>query len=294
MAVDDLLYVAAAVPPDGKAQVIDRRRQCGGQTANALVAAARLGARCAYAGTLGDDDLSRFAIDGLTREGVDISHLARRPEARPIHCTIVVDRTSGSRTVYYDLAGAVGASIVAPSEDVIRDARVLLIDTLGMDGQLRAARIAREARRPIVADFESDQSPLFAELLSLVDHLILGEVFARRFTGAASPADAARALWTEQREAVVVTCGADGCWWLAAECGGRPRHMPAFAVDAIDTTGCGDVFHGAYAAELARGAPLVDRLRFASAAAAIKARSVGAQAGIPTRAVVERFQIATE
>jgi sulfofructose kinase len=289
VAVDDLLYVAAFPPADGKAQVHDRGRQCGGLTATALVAAARLGARCAFAGVLGTDPLSVFAADCLAREGVDLTHMVRRDDARPIHSTIVVDEARQTRCIFFDLEGAVGASPDQPAEEVIRRARVLFVDPLGMPGMVRAARIARQAGRPIVADFESDESPLFPELLDLVDHLILSDDFARRLTGAADPAAAAQALWTGRREAVVITCGSAGCWWLTAACEGRPRHLPAFAVPAIDTTGCGDVFHGAYAAALARGLPLEERLRFAAAAAALKATRRGGQAGIPTREVVEQF-----
>ena len=99
-AVDDLLYVDAYPPPDRKVRVRRRERQCGGLTATALVAAARLGGRCAYAGALGEDEDSRFVIDCFRREGIDTGHLVRRPEARPIRSTIVVDETHRTRTIW--------------------------------------------------------------------------------------------------------------------------------------------------------------------------------------------------
>ena len=83
----------------------------------------------------------------------------------------------------------------------------------------------------------------------------------------------------------VVTGGAAGCWSVSAGEGLKACHHPAFVVKATDTTGCGDVFHGAYAASLARGEPLEQRIRFASATAAVKAR----QSAIPRRAEVEAF-----
>lgn len=288
VAVDDLKYVAAFPAADGKQQVIGRQRQCGGLTATALVAAARLGARCAFAGVLGDDDLSQFALACLRREGIDLTHVVRQPTARPIHSTIVVDETRQTRAILYDLEGAVGASPCEPSEDLIRAARVLFVDPLGVEGMIRAARIARAANVAVVADFESDEHPRFGELLALVDHLILSADFARRITGQDDPAAAVQALWSADRAAVVVTCGSAGCRYLTAE-SSRVVRQPAFAVEAIDTTGCGDVFHGAYAAALAVGMPPAERVRFASAAAAIKATVRGGQAGIPDRAAVERF-----
>jgi ribokinase len=118
-----------------------------------------------------------------------------------------------------------------------------------------------------------------------VDHLIVSEVFACRLTGASNAAQAALALWRPTRAVVIVTCGANGCWRLSAEDGAAARHQPALAVQAADTTGCGDVFHGAYAASLARGDALDERIRFAAAAAALKAM----RGEIPRRPAVEEF-----
>jgi sulfofructose kinase len=289
VAVDDFLYVASYPPADAKAQVLRRERQCGGLTATALVAASRLGARCAYAGILGDDELSRFAVDALARQGVDVSHLTRRPDARPIHSTIVVDEHKQTRNIFFDLNSVHGPDDKVPSAEVIAAARVLFVDMLGMAGMLRAVKIARTAKRAVVADFESDQRPEFPELLGLVDHLILSQEFTARITGENDPAAAAQKLWSDQRQAVVVTCGGDGCWYVADPLSHRPQHQAAFRVEAVDTTGCGDVFHGAYAAGLVHGLDAVERIRFASAAAALKATQRGGQAGIPTRQRLEAF-----
>src|SRR5436305_4642194 len=134
VAVDDLLYVPAYPPADAKVQVRRRERQCGGLTATALVAAARLGARCAFAGVLGDDPDSRFVLDCLEAEGVDTAHVVRRPDARPIRSTIIVDEARRTRTILYDLGGSTGADPAAPPEDVIRSARVLFVDHYGVEG----------------------------------------------------------------------------------------------------------------------------------------------------------------
>src|SRR5436190_23723632 len=98
VAVDDLLYVSAYPPADAKVQVRRRERQCGGLTGTALVAAARLGSRCAYAGILGDDDDSRFVKDTFRREGIDLSYVVLDPVARPIRSVIGVDESSLTRT----------------------------------------------------------------------------------------------------------------------------------------------------------------------------------------------------
>lgn len=291
-AVDDLLYVPHYPPADNKVRVRRRERQCGGLTATALVAAARLGSRCAFAGVLGDEEDSHFVLDCLRRAGIDIRHVVRKPNARPIHSTILVDETRHTRNIFFDLGGSTGADPELPSADVIRSTRVLFVDHYGIEGMTRAARIARAAAIPIVGDLERDEWPGFHNLLGLIDHLVVSRDFATRLTGHADPAAAARALWSEGREAIVVTCGENGCWYLGADAP-QPSHQPAFRVEVRDTTGCGDVFHGAYASALARGLELPVRIRFASAAAALKATQPGAQAGIPTRAQVETLLAST-
>jgi len=288
VAIDDLLFVADYPPADSKVRVRREERQCGGLTATALVAAARLGSRCAFAGILGDDDLSRFVLDRMAQEGIDTAHVCRQDGARPVHAVIIVDDTRKTRTIFFDLEGACGEGPDWPAEEVILSARVLFVDHLGVDRMVRAARVARRAGLPVVADLESDEHPRFAELLALTDHLIISQDFAAKLTAQSDPASAAERLWTGSRQAVVITCGPQGCWYLGAG-DKQARHQPAFAVEVVDTTGCGDVFHGAYASALARGLDLAARARFAAAAAALKATQPGGQAGIPTRPVVEGF-----
>lgn len=286
VAVDDLLTVAAYPPADAKVPVRQRTRSCGGLTATSLVAAARLGAHAAYAGSLGDDDDSAFVLACFQREGIDVRHLVHISGVRPVRSVIIVDETAQTRTIFYDLTGARGADPDLPADEAIRSARVLLVDHFGIEGMTRAARIAREAGRPVVADFERCDWPGFDGLLALVDHPIVSQGFATRWTGVGDPAVAVARMAQADRAAAVVTCGAGGCWTWEA---GAVRHWPAFAIQAVDTTGCGDVFHGAYAAALARGCDLAARIRLASAAAALKATRRGGHAAIPTLSEVEAF-----
>ncbi len=289
VAVDDLVYVADYPAADSKTQVLGRERHCGGLTATALVAAARLGARCGFAVTLGDDELSRFVLERLREEGIELEWVRRSADARPIHSTIIVDQRRGSRTILYDLDGYQATGPDWPDEETIRSARVLFVDHVAAEDAIRAAGIARAAGVPVVADLESDRVPRFSELLRLVDHLVVSRGFAEQLTGMSDPAAAARALGASDRQAVVVTCGAEGCWYLGPGEPGPLRHQPAFAVEVVDTTGCGDVFHGAYAAGLVEGLDLAGRVRLAAAAAALKATRSGGQAGIPVRQAVQAF-----
>jgi sugar/nucleoside kinase (ribokinase family) len=105
VAVDDLIYLDAFPAPDSKARVRERERHGGGLCATALVAAARLGSKCAYAGVLGDDELSRFSIEELEKAGVDVSQVLGSESARPNHATILVEMKHKTRTILSDNRG---------------------------------------------------------------------------------------------------------------------------------------------------------------------------------------------
>jgi len=170
VSVDDLVYVESYPPADAKARVLEAERQCGGLTATALVAAARLGSRCAYAGVLGTDELSNFAASCMAAEGIDLGSLKRQPGAGPVHSFIVVDSTRGTRNIFADDRAAVGAKPDWPDPAVISAARVLFVDHLGVEGMLGAALVAKEQGVPIVGDLERDSGPRFQELFNFVDH----------------------------------------------------------------------------------------------------------------------------
>jgi len=284
--VDDLLYVDAYPPADTKIRVTRSERQCGGLTATALVAAARFGAKCAYGGLLGDNDLSRFVRQALHGEGIDTLVDVDVDGASPIHSTILVDTTAHTRTIFAEIVGPTGCAPNLPPDDFLSNCRVLFVDHYGIAGNPGAIERAHGQGIPVVADVERDNVDGFYEMLPLIDHLIVSRRFASKLTGKDDPVGATLQLLAD-RTVAVVTAGADGCWYGGE--GGGVRHMPAFAVDVVDTTGCGDVFHGVYATALAQGAELEERVRCASAAAALKTMQPGGQRGIPQREDVLRF-----
>jgi sugar/nucleoside kinase (ribokinase family) len=288
VAVDDIVVLERYPPPDQKAAVVDTLRECGGLAGTALVAATRLGARCGYAGVLGDDELSRYALGCLVHARIDVQHVVRRKGAGPIHSIIVVDSGANTRNIFFDTRRFAGPDRRRPASSLVRDTRVVLVDHIGIDAMTRVARVARASGVHVVADFEGgigDQG--FDELFALVDHVIVSADFASELTGRLRPAAAVDALWTDARDTVVVTAGEHGSWYRDAT--GGVRHQPAFRVAVRDTTGCGDVFHGAYAAALARGLDTTERVELASGAAALAAETIGGQAGAPTAQMVSEL-----
>ncbi len=290
LAWDQLLFVERSGQVDQKVPLTRHAEQVGGTCGTALRAAACYGAKAAWAGVVGSDRASQQALAALAENGVDVSLAQQDAAAGVIQAWIVVDLRRQTRNVYYDLGRSVACSETYPADDVIRSAKVLLIDTFGIAGMLRAARLARKHNLPVVADCEVPFAEGLDELLAAVDHLILPHAIAGEMTGAADPAVAVSRLWNEGRQAVVVTCGEGGAWYRGADMPAwATHHCPALSVDAVDTTGCGDVFHGVYAAALVAGLPLEERLRQASVAAAIKATRFPGEAPWPSRAEIEAF-----
>jgi sugar/nucleoside kinase (ribokinase family) len=286
VAVDDVLFVDRYPPPDSKEPVRSKERHPGGLTGTALVAVARMGGRAGYAGVFDESELSRYAVAQLEREGVDCSGVLRREGAEPIHSVIIVVRPTGQRVIYPDASTWVPRPPEAMSDELIGGCRMLFVDHTALAGSLRAAEIARRLGIPVLGDVEGEPRPEVLALVDAIDHLIVGNEFAERVTGERDPAATVRAL-ARGRAVCVVTHGDRGCWYL--ERGGEVKHFPAFHVRAVDTNGCGDVFHGTYAVCWCRGYSLDRTVEMATAAAAIKATRAGGQAGIPTWEAIEAF-----
>jgi ribokinase len=277
--VDEVVAVEAFPAEDGKAQIVSWQRYAGGTTANAVCAAATAGASAAFAGTLGCDAASQFALDDFARRGVDTRWMRRQPDTRPIH-TIVVTASGGSRTILYDLTGARGAEVDWPPADVIASTHYLLIDQFGMEGNLRAARLAHAHNVEVIADFERTDRPEFAELLPLIDHLFMPLAAAKAYLKQSDPLVAAGMLADLARSVAVLTEGANGLWMAGRST--APAHLPAAPAAAIETTACGDVLRGIYAAALARRLTPTAAIHVAMRAAAKKAESAGGRDSYPS------------
>ncbi len=286
VAVDDLVYLASFPQADSKMPVQARGRQGGGLTGTALVAAARLGAKTAYGGILGDDELSLYTIRELEREGIDCAPITYHAEARPCHSLVLVDQSTGQRTILYSTEGMMPRQPEQVDEAVVRACRLLFVDSTTGYGGVRAVELAHAHGIQAVGDVERLTVPGTEELMRQLDHLIVGIQLAQQVTGMSEPEQMVRALG-DGRACCAVTAGDRGCWYT--EGSSAVRHVPAYHVEVVDTTGCGDVFHGAYAACIARGETVAAAIQVATATAAIKATQPGGRAGIPDRATVERF-----
>jgi len=295
--LDVIVEVEKFPQSGGKAKILSREHHGGGLTATALVAASKLGASCWYGGAIGDNETSRQVRRILEDYGIKLPAVTPYPpEVEPICATVYLEKQTGERTILWSEFLTPPPMITPEAWDIALSAKCLFADQFWAEALIPLYRQVRAKGIPIVGDFERIDSTDTEKALALVDHPILPAAFVReRFGDEDMPTAVMRLLREHDRNAVVVTDGVRGAWF--AEKGDNAvRHQPAFSVTVCDTTGCGDVFHGAYAAALIQGMSLPDRVRFAAAAAALKAMQKGGQTGAPTRRELEKLikEITTE
>ena len=276
----DFLATVPGMPEiNTKMEIESLRIQGGGPTATAMVTLARLGARSALVVKVGDDLPGRLALAELEREGLDTSGVVIQTGASSQCAFIMVDGPSGRRTILWTRGGL---DPLAPDEvdtALVLSAKYLLIDDLEPAAAAASASMAKKARIPVVLDAGSVR-PGVEKLIPLCTHLVASEHFPSQFTGRDDTPDAAAALLGMGPSVVTVTLGERGC--VALEKGMPAIEQKGFRVRAIDTTGTGDVFHGAYLRALLEGWELPKVLEFACAVAALKCTKPGGRSGIPT------------
>jgi len=288
-AYDLVIEVPRCPGPDEKMRAERISQQGGGLVGTALVAVARLGGRCAYLGALGDDTFGSFLVRDFEREGVD-TRFIRRPEGKSASVAVILtDGSAGTRMIVWTDEEAPRLAAGDISKDVIARARVVHVDDYTPEPTLEAARLARMLGVTVTMDLEHDDERT-GEFLALGDWVIVPEHLTASRYGTSGAEEGARALYDEMAQhggrGAVVTAGRRGSFAVTAD---EALAQPAYRAPVVDTTGCGDVYHGAFALGLARGWDLRRILRTASATAALKCRKSGGRAGIPALAEVEEF-----
>ena len=293
----DLVTYSGRFPEAGETVAGERfLTYAGGKGANQAVAAARMGARTAMVGRVGDDMFGPQLLDGLSAAGVDVSRIAVAPGETSGIAAIGVDGAAQNRIVQVlganSTCGAEQANAVIAA---LENADTLMLQLeVPMDVSLAAAQSARAAGKTVMLD-PGPVRPVPAELLQLSSVITPNETEAEALVGFAvdGPDSAARAandLLARGAGVAVVKLGAQGAYYATPELSG---FQPAFPVVAVDTVAAGDAFNGALAVCLAKGMALPDAVRVACAAGALAVTTTGAQDSMPTRAEVEALLAAT-
>jgi sulfofructose kinase len=285
-ATDTMIRVRDFPALGGKEKLISSTMQAGGQVATALVTCQRLGLRTRYIGKVGDDYPGKFQLASLKREGIDVRYTRVVRNTPNQLAYIIVDQKTGERTVFWDRDAKLAVAARELEPPAICSARILHLDGCDVEACCEAARWAKAAGIPVVADLDTVYKKV-ERLFPLIDYLIASANFLPAFTGDDDPF---RVLEYMAREFGIstpgMTLGRDGALVYSQ---GRYCYSPGFVIETVDTTGAGDVFHGAFIYGLLAGWELNRMLDFSNAMAALNCTKLGARGGIATRAAAEKL-----
>ena len=284
LAVQDLVFTMDVPVLSGEKNFASSLHAVGGgPAANAAVAIACLGGRSSLVTALGRDAIGDEVITELSMYGVECEHVRRVDAPSPLSAVII--EQDGDRTIVNRTDPEVWAQATPPTPDDIAGSDAVLVDVRWIEGAVIASRIAAQMGIPCVVDVDLTDEWVPDELLAMATHLVFSQpAFEQRAWSASEQAVASLARQTGSF--VGVTLGSDGVVWSAD---GTPRRTPAFPVDAVDTLGAGDVFHGAFALGVAHGRDVDDIVRRSSAAAALKCSRAGGRVGFPSDADVATY-----
>ena len=257
----------------------------GGPCATGLCTAAKLGAKTVYLGNLSRDSIGDFLLGDMKSYGVDIS-LVNRTDGMAFTAYILLGKNNASRTCVFNKGTLPPLELSEEQKAAVGKADILLVDGNDIDAAVEAAKLAKEKNTKVLYDAGGLYSGIEV-LLSKTDILIPSAEFALEHTKADNLENAARLLGEKYSpEVVVITDGKRGGLMYD---GKEMWSYPAFAVDAVDSNGSGDVFHGAFAFAAEMGYNYKKCCIFSSAVSAIKCMSVGARESVPELDDVKRF-----
>jgi len=271
---------------DSKVEILSAERRAGGQTASALAACHRWGLRTRYVGKIGDDESGKFQQEEMDREGVD-AHWIMAPGCMSQSSFILIDEKSGERTVLWKRDLRIALHPEDLRADWIAGARLLLIDGHDTAASTQAAKWAREAGTLVLGDFDN-RYPGVEVLLEYVDFAITSKDFPARLTGQHNLLKSLPKIHAQFK--CCLTGATLGRLGVLLWNGVRFHLCPGFRVRTVDTTGAGDIFHGAFAYGIVRGWPVDEILEFSCAAGGLNCEGHGARGGIATLLEIDRLR----
>lgn len=282
----DTLMVVPKFPDEDTKMMAGRTMgQGGGPCATALAAAARLGARTAYIGVMGDDAAGNFMKNDLEQYGVDTSRVQVKHGYLSYMSFILLNEETGSRTCIWSKGDVPSPVLTEDDIRMIQSARVLHLDGNHLETAIQGAVAARQAGVKVSMDAGGNYAGI-GRLLPYVDYLIPSEEFVCRYAATSDVEWAADQVYREfSPEVMIVTQGSRGGFIYD----GSVRRYPVFPVPVMDSNGAGDVFHGAFITAYAEGMSVESAAAFASAVSALKCSRLGGRRSVPDRQSVHAF-----
>ena len=283
--VDFLSVVPVFPTPDSKTKILRFSRQGGGQVATALVALSRWNLKTRYIGKVGGDEWGSFSFESIRQEGVDVSAVTTELDATNQFALIIVDGPSGERTILWDRDERLMYREGELRREIVCSGRLLHLDGHDLPAAIQCARWARQEGIPTVVDLDKVEA-CTSELIREIDFVITSARFPSLFTGISDREKALIELQKHTGGFLCSTLGREGAMVLLE---GRIIYAKGYEVSAVDTTGAGDVFHAGFIYGLLQDWEVVEILRFANGAAALKCRDLGGRSGIPTLQEVRKW-----
>jgi len=278
-ATDTLILLEHFPPYAGKVPFGRELLSPGGQVATAVIACARLGLSTKYVGTIGDDYKGSLQRQSLEGTGVDISGLIVRECCPNQTAYILIDQQTGERTVLWHRAEPLRLRPDEIHEEDIAASRLLHIDGYDLEAAAYAASVARQNGVSVSVDVDTVY-PGFESVLKSVDYLVAGSGWPEKWTGKKDPFQALTQLQQQYGMRVAATTlGHSGALALKD---GQWFYSPGIQVNCVDTTGAGDVFHGAFCYGVICGMFIDEALAFSNAAAALNCTAIGARGHLPS------------
>jgi sulfofructose kinase len=278
-ATDTLILLSHFPAYAGKVAFDEEMLSPGGQVASAMVTCAAMGLRTKYIGTVGDDERGRIQMESLSGTGVDISDVEIRKNTPNQTAYILIDKSTGERTVLWSRPEGLALTPGSITPEKVLCAKLLHIDGHDTPAVAKAAEIAKQNGMPVTVDVDTIYHG-FDKVLPNVTHLVTSSEFPTQWTNERDPFKALQRIQDEYRMPVAaMTLGAHGS---LARTGGRFYYSPAFVVNCVDTTGAGDVFHGAFCYSVIKDLPIQEALELSNAMAALNCMAIGARGGIAT------------
>jgi sulfofructose kinase len=287
-AVDHLIVVPEYPAFDTKIKFTEYEKSAGGQTASAMVSLQRLGLKTAYAGRYGSDEDGRFGLRAIEYEGVNLDFVEMIDGADNQIAFIIIDSRSGERTIIWDRDERLSYRPDEAPIELATRGRILHLDAHDPPACAVMARAAHEAGAIVTADIDNIYEGL-PELLPHIDVLITSAEFPHRLTGISD--ERASLVEVKARYDCAIVGTTRGARGALIYCGGEFIESPAFDVPGgcRDTTGAGDAFHGGFIYGMLSGEDLETCMKLGNAVAALKCRSLGARAALPTEDELREF-----
>lgn len=283
--VDILVRLPEKIQHGEKHEIRDLLIQGGAPAGNAASLLASLGWRTGFIARMGNDTLSNIARAEFIRHDVLEDYFIPDASALPGVALVEIDPATGERTVFYTLNGYRSLQREDIPVAAVQRAKLILVDGYETEAALAMLEAAQGTNCRSVLDLEAGEPTMLRKLVELGTDIILPLGAAQRLSGESDAAAALQKLSAWTRGQVLVTDGAKGSWAWTPQ---GVFHQSAFKVDVVDTTGCGDAYHAAYASALLDGLPLRLRMEFASWVAAQVALKLGGRSNLPTRSSLRR------